>query len=49
MGKGIPRKFGFVVEVLRKITELVSIVSVICTPVPAERCAAHEVVVTLPE
>jgi hypothetical protein len=47
-GNGIPKKFGLVVEVLRKITELVSIVNVISTPVPAGRCAAHEVVVVLP-
>jgi len=31
-GKGMPRKLGFVVEVLRKITELVSIVRVISVP-----------------
>jgi hypothetical protein len=47
-GNGIPRKFGLLAEVLRKITGLVSIVSVICTTVPAGRCTAHEVEVVVP-
>src|ERR1700730_15580829 len=47
-GNGTPRNDGLVVEGVRKITELVSMVSVIWTPVPAARCAAEGVVVEPP-
>src|ERR1700730_11406768 len=47
-GNGTPKNDGLVVEVARKITDLVSMVSVIWTPVPAARCAAQDVVVEPP-
>ena len=43
-GNGIPRKFGLVVEVLKKMTALVFMVSITCTPVPGGLCAAQGVV-----
>src|ERR1700682_4862099 len=46
-GNGTPKNDGLVDE-LRKMIELVSIVSVIWTPVPAGRCVAQDVVVEPP-
>src|SRR6202022_4324926 len=48
LGNGTPRKDGLADELLRKITDLASMVSVIWTPVPAARCAAQGVVVEPP-
>jgi hypothetical protein len=47
-GNGTPRNDGLVDELVRKRTDLVSMVSVIWTPVPAARCAAQGVVVEPP-
>src|ERR1700730_5070406 len=47
-GNGTPRNDGLVDEVVRKITDLASMVRVIWTPVPAARCAAQGVVVEPP-
>ena len=48
-GNGIPKKFGLVVEVLRKIAERVSIVNVICVfPFQLDAALAQEVAVVLP-
>jgi hypothetical protein len=40
-GNGTPRNDGLVVEVLRKMIDLVSMVSVSWTPTPAFRCTAQ--------